>query len=171
MTRIIAFLGPKQSGKTTAAKYVAGNYGYTRHRFGGPIKAMLKAGFGLSDEQLEGGLKEEPTELLCGKSSREGQTALGDWGRALHPNLWVNRWLNTMPEGKVVCDDVRMPHEFEALKELEAAFVRITRPGHEHSDDHETEAHRLPHTIEILNDGTLQMFLAKVDALVGPFSR
>ena len=162
--KLIAFIGPLQSGKTTAAKYLAQHHGFSRHRFAGPLKLMLKIGFGLSDEQVDGSLKEEPTDLLGGQTPRHAMQTLGsEWGRRMiHSDIWVMAWRNTRPAGAIVCDDLRFPNEFEALKGMGGQVIRINRPGHSHTGAHDSEAHVLPHDDEILNEGSQEEFLAKV---------
>lgn len=156
-----------KSGKTTAARYLAQKHGYSRHRFAGPLKLMLKVGFGLTDDHVDGHLKEEPTDLLGGATPRHAMQTMGfEWGRRLvHEDLWVIAWMNTRPKGPIVCDDLRFPNEYEALRKLDGKVIRVIRPGYSHSGSHDSEAHVLPHDIEILNDGSLEDFLAKLDDL------
>ena len=166
---LIAFVGPLQSGKTTAARYLADHYHYSRHRFAGTFKLMLKIGFNLSDEQIDGSQKDVPTELLCGRTPRYAMRTIGSqWGREMMDSeIWVQAWKNTRPPGPIVCDDCRFPNEYLLLRNLGARVFRVTRPGFEHTEEHDSEAHRLPYDEEILNEGTLKEFLHKVEGLVG----
>jgi hypothetical protein len=60
---LIAFTGLAGSGKSTAADHLVQAHQFTRLRFAGPIKAMCRA-LGLTDEQVDGGQKEVPCQLL-----------------------------------------------------------------------------------------------------------
>jgi hypothetical protein len=60
---LIAFTGLAGSGKSTAAEHLVQAHQFTRLRFAGPIKAMCRA-LGLTEEQVDGGQKEVPCDLL-----------------------------------------------------------------------------------------------------------
>lgn len=130
---IIAFTGPLTCGKTTAAK-VLEREGYTRLRFAGPLKAMLVA-FGLTRDQVDGALKETPTELLCGKTPRFAMQTLGtEWGRDLiGDDVWLRAFqhqVNTLPRDvPVVVDDARFPNEFALIRQMHGRIVYIDRDG------------------------------------------
>ncbi len=122
--RVVAFAGLAGSGKSTAATYLAERHGYKRIRFAGPLKAMMYSLGFLSDE-VEGKLKEEPNELLCGKSPRHAMQTLGtEWGRkCLGEDVWVNLWRQAANEvlsdgGRVVVDDCRFPNEAATVRKL-----------------------------------------------------
>ena len=66
---LVAFVGPIGSGKTACAEYFCKKYGYTNIKFAGPLKRMLKE-MGLTDEHLEGALKEQPCDILAGRTPR-----------------------------------------------------------------------------------------------------
>lgn len=70
--RIAVLTGKAGAGKTTLAKYLVGQSGFERVRFAGPLKRMAKE-FGLTDDQVDGHLKEEPTPWL----SKTGLGACG----------------------------------------------------------------------------------------------
>jgi hypothetical protein len=68
---VIGFAGSMYAGKSTAAARLVSRFGFHRVRFAGPLKAMMAA-LGLSHEEIEGSLKETPSELLCGKTPQVG---------------------------------------------------------------------------------------------------
>lgn len=126
---IIAFFGYKQSGKTSAAKHLA-RHGFRRCPFASKLKSMLSS-LGLTDEEINGNLKEEPCELLGGKTPRWAMQSLGtEWGRDLiDDNLWVRAWQRNIRtfSGNIVVDDLRFLNEEKVLKEEGAVLVRVDR--------------------------------------------
>lgn len=167
MRQVIAFIGPRGCGKSTAAKHLTNNYGYTRHFFAKPIKEMVKC-LGLTEEHVNGKLKEMPTDLLLGKSPRWAQQSIGtEWGRELiGENIWVQAWHNTMPEGNIVCDDLRFPNELEMVRSMNAIVIRVDRPGVKLTLEHESEAHDLPFDFGLRNDGTIDQLNDKIDVFM-----
>jgi len=181
---VVGIVGPKQSGKSEIYKQLAITRGFVRHRFAGPLKAMMKAGFGLTDEELDGNLKEVPCTKLGGRTPRWAQQSLGtEWGRELiHNDIWIMAWEATMPqvlddEGKlcgIVADDVRFPNEVEAIRRHGGKLIAIQRPslGLVRTDTHASEAHA--HTLEvdfrIVNGGSLEDLRQKIDEILSRLS-
>ncbi len=168
--KLIGFLGPMQSGKTTCARFLEEDFGFTRHRLAAPIKNMVKC-LGLSDDQVDGELKTEPTSLLCGKSPRQALQTLGtEWGRNLiGEDLWLRAWAHTMPatpSGRIVCDDVRFPNEHLAIKALGGLLIRVSRPGYEHSGSHQSEKHELECDHVVFNYGGLDSLRMRLGLLL-----
>lgn len=87
---LIGLTGSARSGKTTAAKHMAIEHGLLHYAFAQPLKAMLAQGMNLTDDHLEGALKEQPLPWL-GKAPRELMQLLGtEWGRGMvHSDLWL----------------------------------------------------------------------------------
>lgn len=161
---ILAFSGPKGCGKSTAAKCLI-EKGFTNHFFAKPLKKMLEC-LGVPWENLYGSKKEEPCEQLGGKSARWALQSLGtEWGRNLiHSNIWTMAWANTLPKGRnIVCDDVRFPNEYDMLTNMGGYLVEVQRPGYEKNMEHESELHVLPYDFLIINDGTEEDLLIKIN--------
>lgn len=132
--RIIALSGHAGSGKSTAAAFLQ-DRGYTLVKFAAPLKAMCRA-VGLTDEQIEGSLKERPLDWLQGKSPRQFMQMLGtEFGRdCIGPHFWVGLWeraaLEVLDEGgRVVCDDCRFANEADAVRKLGGVVVRLAGRG------------------------------------------
>lgn len=155
---LIAFTGLAGSGKSTAATFLVREYGFTRIRFAGPLKDMMRA-LGLNEREIEGDLKEKPCELLGGKTPRYAMQTVGtEWGRDLiAPDLWIrafNAALAKVPAGvPVVVDDCRFPNEAEAIRAAGGVLVRIERAGAgSGAAGHSSETHQLPTIATITND-------------------
>ena len=173
MTKLIGFSGFAGSGKSTAASYLHTAHNFTRFRFAGPLKDMMRA-LGLGEAEVDGHLKETPSAILGGKTPRFAMQTLGtEWGRALiHSNLWVmaamDRAETTMRSGQSVCiDDVRFPNEVEAIKAAGGTVIRITRAGVGPQSSHASEPTDLPFDIEIFNDLTMDSLYDQLDSILG----
>lgn len=176
---IIAICGPAGAGKSTIADHLVSAHGYTRIKFAGPLKDMLRA-LGLDEDEVEGHLKEKPCALLCGKTPRHAMITLGtEWGRnMIDKDLWANAWRERVAAvlasgGRVVVDDLRFPNERDLCGEVGAVVLRVTSARITPSIAHESERYALtmPVDREIANDGGVPELLASVDLTVlGPYS-
>lgn len=166
--KLIAFCGPKHSGKSTVgAHHLITHHGFKHQAFASSIKMMLEA-IGVPYECLYGDRKEEPLELLSGRSARYAMQKLGDeWGRQqMHPAFWLNLWKQRMKdfEGKVVVDDLRYPNEHEVIKSLGGVVIRVQRHGYEYSTEHSSEMHELPCDHAVVNaEGKPEVMKASLD--------
>ena len=169
--KIIGLCGYAGSGKTEVAKILHLVAGYTRIRFAKPLKDMLRT-LGLSEDEIEGHLKEVPCDFLGGKTPRWAMQSLGtEWGRdMIHEDLWVNAWAKAaMRVPKVVCEDVRFENEEKAIRDLGGQIWRIKR-GAIVPLNHPSEAYvgLIKADAEILNDGSIDDLYAIVKKLLEP---
>ena len=128
---IIGLCGPEGAGKSTAARMMAAQLSLPIKPFAGPLKAMLEA-VGVEHRNLYGSQadKEEPLEILGGKSARFALQSLGtDWGRdMICPNLWAHLWLASVnPTLGCIADDVRFTTESDAIRSLGGFIVCVVR--------------------------------------------
>ena len=166
MTHIVGFCGLIGTGKTTAAIHLVERHAFVRERFAGPLKDM--ASVMLSRDQIDGALKETPTDVLGGKTPRVFMQLLGtEFGRQMiDEDLWVNAWVERVQRhDRVVADDVRFPNEAAAIRRLGGVLILIERPGAVRSG-HASEGQDLPWDHRVLNDGGVTSFLSKIDTLL-----
>lgn len=166
LPRLVALSGAAGAGKTTVADYLVLHYGYTRIKFAGPLKDMLRS-IGLTHNEIEGTAKQEPSEMLCGRTPRYVMQTLGtEWGRDLiGENLWVNLWQRRVtafaaenPNAKFVVDDMRFANELEAIQQLGGTRITVHRPTVSGvAGDHVSESSLPPdaNALLVLNDGDL----------------
>jgi hypothetical protein len=132
--KVVALSGAAGSGKSTASAWLA-TKGYELVKFAGPLKSMCRA-VGLTDEHIEGGLKQTPCELLQGKTPRQFMQWLGtEFGRdmigpAFWTDLWKARALAILEAGgRVVVDDCRFENEADVVRSIGGVIVRLTGRG------------------------------------------
>lgn len=141
---VVGFTGLAGSGKSTAAMHLIRRRGFSRVRFAGPLKEMLRA-LGLHEDHIDGHLKEEPCKLLCGKTPRWAMQTLGnEWGRELiGPDVWVNSWrervLDEWDGDPIVADDIRYENERDAVRAMGGIVIRVARMGQVSESDHPSE--------------------------------
>jgi len=158
MKKLIGIVGYRKVGKSTARDYLVRVHGCVHRPFAGPLKNMLRV-LGLAEAHLDGGLKEEPCELLMGRTPRYAMQRLGtEWGRdMIHSDLWVETWKREVAKvgAPVVADDLRFPNEAVALRALGGFVLRLRRQGRNASDHpSETELDGIQPDFTINNNGT-----------------
>lgn len=156
LPKIIALTGHIGAGKTTVARILK-TQGYTRVRFAGPLKSMLHA-IGLLEAETDGHKKEQPCEILCGKTPRQAMQTLGtEWGRDhIGPNFWINLWKrDARRHDFVVVDDVRFQNEIDAVHDLGGVVWRVIRAEVLNHHSHASEQATLPFDHAITNDWSM----------------
>lgn len=162
--RMVALTGLAGSGKSTATRYLVERHGYTLVKFAGPLKDMMRA-IGFDDEEIEGGLKETPLEMLCGKTPRHAMQTLGtEWGRnCIGEDFWVNVWrMQAAQHKRVVVDDCRFPNEADAIRKLGGMIIKLDGRGGI-AGAHASEAGCGQHDAIVTNDGGLVELYAGVE--------
>ncbi len=147
-----------RSGKDTFADYFARKYTGKKLQFAKPlynITNRIQAYYGLSEEKDTGLLQ------LVGNSARD---ECGD-------DIWLNALLaNLPPTGNVVVTDLRYRNEFCKLRELGFVLVKINRTDRQNDRDQnhvsETDLDGMEFDYEIENNGSLEDFYGKIDALI-----
>jgi hypothetical protein len=128
------------SGKTAFARALEAD-GYVRVPFAETMKAMaalLLEAVGYAPELIDELLserKEVPLDALDGITTRRILQTLGtDWGRKLHPEVWLRCWTGKVEAHlragrRCIADDMRFPNEAELIRCMGGALVRIQRPA------------------------------------------
>ncbi|MBB5664707.1 hypothetical protein GGE68_002904 [Rhizobium leguminosarum] len=165
---VVAFTGVAGSGKSTATRYLVERHGYTLVKFAGPLKDACRA-MGLSERHIEGDLKEEPCDMLCGKTPRYLMQVLGtELGRNLiGDDFWIRLWRARVEQvfadaGRVVCDDCRFPNEAQAIRRLGGDIFKIEGRGGI-AGEHASERGCGDQDLVIANDNTPEMLFGRVE--------
>lgn len=132
--RLIGLTGAAGSGKSTAAAVLTARCGYASIPLADPMKQALMLWFGWSEDRVNGPsyMRNEPDVVWDGLTARRALQALGtEFGRAMHPDVWVRLALRTAAycAADVVIPDVRFDNEALAIRAAGGKIVRITRPG------------------------------------------
>jgi hypothetical protein len=145
-SRLILFNGPRHSGKDEAANYCAKEFGASRFKMSGPIKAAVKAMFALTDEDvaLLETIKTEPSPLLFGLSYVQAQISISEdwakkvWGKDIFGRMAsgaVQRWERYAGKGSLyVCSDSGFSEEavslvYDVILPENTLLVKLIRPG------------------------------------------
>jgi hypothetical protein len=153
MTEVIALSGRIGVGKSYAAAHLQ-KQGFTLVKFAGPLKDMMRA-LGLNEREIEGDLKEEPCDLLCGRTPRLAMQTLGtEWGRNLiAQGLWVEIWKARARKHEcVVVDDCRFANEAAAVRALGGLVIRLRSKGDGAAALHSSEDIQLAADATVYND-------------------
>lgn len=112
--KIIMFSGKQYSGKDTVAKILLDNMeDYKRCAMGDIIKLVYGAQKNITYEEIE---RNKPIY-------RQDLIDLGNWGRSIDKNYWLNKIVSQ--PGKIIVTDVRVPHEYDVFKSAGAITVRV----------------------------------------------
>lgn len=159
---IVGLIGFAHVGKSEVASLLMNEYGFKRIKFADGLKDMLRA-IGLTEEEIEGALKEQPCEKLGGKTPRHAMITLGtEWGRKLiHEDLWVLAWRKYVldsPADYIVVDDCRFLNEAGMIRRLGGVIWHVERPGYGPVKHHQSELEHLQiHADALLkNDGSVE---------------
>jgi hypothetical protein len=146
-TKIIAFSGRKQSGKTVCSEFLKGlllSNGYSDvdiYNFADPLKEDICMNmFGLTHSQCYGE-DDNKNELVDAYwdgqqlTARDLMQLVGtDLFRKLNNNVWVNALINKIKRTDhqiVIVSDCRFPNEVAAVKQTGGLVFRLTRNPHE----------------------------------------
>jgi len=171
--KVIGIAGPAGCGKDTAADFLLNHlpHGYRKLSFAGPLKEMVRAGLGLSHDQLYGDKKEIVDERYGVTPRRIMQTLGTEWGRNLiHPDVWVKAMeaLHATPGyGELIIPDVRFENEANFVREHGVLIHIVGRHDGANGivEDHisETALTVEPADIIIQNKGNLNEYVAYLD--------
>lgn len=136
---LIAISGKRRSGKTTLGNLLRDEYGYTPVSLAEPLKALAMEHFGLMLEQVDGCLKESPTQFVDHTANhypryftpREILIRMGQFYRSIDKDYWIKKLFEQMQRAQsmkvFVVTDVRFKNEMEWMKKHQAIAVRLER--------------------------------------------
>lgn len=144
MTKIIAFAGRKQSGKTTCSEFVASTYISKMYgekakiyNFADPLKKDICMNIlGLSDAQCYGTEDHKNTLTECylnnkRLTAREVMQFIGtDVFRHIKKDVWTSATINKINIDKpalAIIADCRFPNEVQAIKNSGGLVIKLTR--------------------------------------------
>ncbi len=114
MKIIICFSGKQYSGKDTAAKLILDNFpDFIRIGIADAIKIEYGKRNNLSFDEIEANKGKYRTGLI----------ELGNEGRSIHPDFWLNKIIEQ--DKNVIVPDVRLIHEAEVFKAAGAVLIRV----------------------------------------------
>jgi hypothetical protein len=142
MTKILAFSGRKQSGKTTSAQYVESvinnnylNIRYRTYNFADPLKQDICMNIlGLTYDQCYGSDEDKNTMTDLewnGKklTARESMEIIGtDIFRRLKNNVWVDATINKINKDGLdlaIIPDCRFPNEVDTILDHNGYVIRL----------------------------------------------
>jgi hypothetical protein len=180
--RLIALVGYKHSGKTTAARHLEARYGFVRHNFKDQLIRELQDNFPDLLElikQEEYGLDAVPTEQMFVEKPPLIRALMMNYGTEVRrqddPDYWVFHWKLGLidylmnDQTNIVTDDVRFLNEAHAIKAARGTIVRIKRTDITESSNHLSETEQLAidvdHTIEV-GPGEHDKLYAELDEII-----
>lgn len=152
MTKIVAFAGRKQSGKSSAADFTVQEFAKKHgdvvgiYNFADPLKKLCQDILGVEYRQCHG-TDEEKNELVnCywnGKqlTAREVMQIVGtDWFRTMQNNVWADATIREIKNDGLplaLIADCRFPNEVEAVQKAGGIVVKLNRDLYK--SDHASE--------------------------------
>lgn len=150
MTRVIAFAGRKQSGKTTCAEFVSNlsfQYGDSKiYNFADSLKTLCIDILGLEHRQCYGSDKAKNELVNCfwndnQLTAREVLQIVGtDMFRKMQQHVWSNATIRQIfreQPSLAIIADCRFPNEVDAIKNVEGIVIKLTR--NPYNSDHASE--------------------------------
>ena len=166
MTRIIAFYGTAEAGKSTAAAILRDYWGIPTFSFAEEIKTICSP-----IGHLLYGANLDKTKM------RSLYQLVGGMGREVHEDFWVLRTVEKM-EGFTLAsiDDLRYLNEAAVVRAHGGVCVHIIRPGFENQLSPEQRKHsseveltKIYPDFTIVNTGNYADFRAKILSTLNPF--
>lgn len=154
MTKIIAFAGRKQSGKTSCSWYIQNlilsdfqSYTSDVYNFADPLKKDICMNIlGLTYDQCYGDdhKKNEMTDIIWNDSkltAREVMQFVGtDIFRKMKNDVWSSATINKIKKDSLdiaIIADCRFPNEVQAVRDAGGYVIKLTR--NPYNSDHESE--------------------------------
>jgi hypothetical protein len=155
---LIAFVAPKQSGKTTACTILKDYWGADnvaqvnfkdgliaeiKEKFPDLLREIaliyghIQEGDALTSEIVDDLFISKPPLIRALLQNYGTEVRRGD-----NDDYWVEKWLSTVgmiADKHVLCDDVRFLNEADAVDHFDGILIRITRTDLQSTDTHQSE--------------------------------
>lgn len=178
---LIGLAGPMGAGKSSIASHLHLEHGWhSPIAFADPLKNGICAMFGMTREQLENWKRSE-LEMVPGVTVRRALQTLGtEWGRSLHPDLWVlamkqqiNKLVLWSELPGIVIDDVRFENEAQFIREHGGIVIHVRSgdlkaPRNVHASEQPLRV--ADNDLTINNNGTVNELHRQVDNLMARIS-
>lgn len=164
MSKIIGFVGFKQVGKSTAARYLEETHGFVRHNFKDALVAEIKQNFpdllrAIADTEYTQQFAGQIDALFVNKPPLV-RTLMQNYGTEVRrkdkDSYWTDKWVTKLWElgsdKDVVVDDVRFLNEASRVKGQGGILIRLTRADIPTGGNHPSETEQL----EIEADYTIE---------------
>ena len=150
---VIAFIGKKRSGKTTACEYLTTD-NTLRVNFKDALLREVRQKFPkllqeiitIMDATAYDGMRPWTVDRLLAEKPPLARALLQNYGtdvvRAIDSDHFVKEWEATVakyPDHLILTDDVRFPNEHAAVKRRGGVTIKIVREGWESTDTHISE--------------------------------
>lgn len=133
---IVGFVGWSGAGKSTAVSLLIARRGFIRLHAGQAVKRAVIAGWGLSDRQVDGDLRDVPASELGGVIPRDFLEAIGRAATEIAPRatgLELKRRIDRarkLDRGvRIVVDGIRRQSEANAVRMSGGTIIRIGGRG------------------------------------------
>ncbi len=171
---VIGLTGLMNSGKSTVADYLITHRDFVRLKFAHGLKEMVRS-LGVTDDEIEGVLKEMPCDRLNGRTPRFAMQTLGtEWGRTyMGQDFWVNLLIQKAHDMEfgtnIVIDDCRFPNEAVAIqRDLQGKVWKLVRGMQPLGVGHASEREQAYVNADciVMNNGSLDNLLEKVELML-----
>jgi len=170
---IIGLIGKKRVGKTTFSDYLVDKYQFKTIAFADPIKESAKIIFNLTEEQVNGDLK-EIIDKRWDLTPRQILQKLGTEGcrNIFGQDIWIKRLkmeLSKEENNNIIVSDIRFPNEAEAVKEMGGKLIKIIKsdlPINKDSHISEQLIDKIESDMLIKNDFSMEEYYEHIDTLI-----
>lgn len=186
---VIAVCGARRAGKDTVAKVLEERYAFVNLKFARYLKDMIRSGFGLTDDEVEGNAKDiihpvygvTPRAIMQFIGTDVMQYSLQNILPGVGRVFWANRLLMDVKQrfkesvNRLVISDLRFLHEYEALQKssIEEGYkllvIKVQRHQPHNQKDNQLDMHvsekewnTIPHDICMDNNTTREAFEQRV---------
>lgn len=170
---MIGLKGYARVGKDEVAKIIS-EYGYERVAFGDAIKHHTLELLRILNPKVA-----EYVELIGWERAklklkfRKYLQDVANLMRSKDEMYWIDNTIIDLPSSNYVFADVRMPLEAKAITDHGGCIIEVRRPGVGpiNNDDTEIMMDSIEPNFIVINDGTLDELVEKVDDIMGFISQ